>query len=348
VAEAMQSHVLLASLWIKLEDRNDTANLLREIVGQHTSDLLDLDNLFQADVQPALRSIYWIKVVFDIQRSYQQAAAYPNVPGLLPSELIYTTLLHVLDVHSKIFANNKDTIRTGHRLLVAHAFLSGFRLLTLLHEQLEPRKLLRLQKALQIVSKDGCHLSATEEFIFSVLAPAALTISSSSELQSGNAYSLSLRQMGLPTFPEGLYPLCLRPGKMIATCFAHICERDRTWMTWYWTLFDSIWASESAILQYNVDHGNEGEEPGSPVSPRAVSPADIRTQLQNGRRNLLLALFRPACAADLVPDACILDSLRATVVEWWLDGIFSDASTPVSLHLGYARKAMVTNGKYRI
>jgi hypothetical protein len=199
-----QSQSLLASLWFELEERNDTANILREILGQHTIELLTLDPLSQADVIHALRPIHWIKAVFDIQRAYQQAAAFPNVPGILPSELLYATLLHILEVYSKMFHDVDSGIdQTGYRLLTVHTFLSGFRLLILLHEQLEPRKTLRLQQALQSLSANERNFSGPEKFILSNLLPAALAVPSCSELQSGNAYSLSLRQMGLPTFRVG-------------------------------------------------------------------------------------------------------------------------------------------------
>lgn len=328
----MQSHSLLATLWLELEGRNDTANILREILGQHTIELLRLDTSSQAHVQHALRPILWIKALFDIQRSYQQAAAYADVPGTLLPELVYAALLHILDARSRMFPEaHSGTDSAGQLLFVDHTMLSGFRLLTLLHEQLDRAKLLHLRQALLNASKNKYAQPENEQFILSQLLPAALSTPSSTELQSGNAYCLSLRQMGLPTFSEGLYPLCLRPGRLIELSFAHIREGSHTWLTWYWTLFDSIWASESALLQYHVDHAESSQGAITPVSLRAPPPVDLRAQLQNGRKNLVSAIYKSTYSVELIPQPCILDSLRATVVEWWIDDNARTASAPVSV-----------------
>ncbi|KIW07107.1 hypothetical protein, variant [Verruconis gallopava] len=325
-----QSHSLLGCLWFELEEEGDgTANILREILGQHTIELLTLDHSSPADVQHALRPVYWIKALFDLQRAYAQATAFPNIPGILPFDLICATVLHLLNVHVRIFPGPRlKPEHSGQRLLITHAILSGFRLLTLLNERLDFQRVQHLQKALQQISSQPENLSGIEQFIFTTLMPSALAVQPNSEVQSGTAYSLNLRQLGLPTFAEGLYPLCLRPGRLIETAFTHIRERGRLWLTWYWTLFDAIWASEAALIQYDVDNGAKSQEVELAVPTRGTSPGDVRLQLRNGRRNLLSAIFNSACSAEFVPDSCILESLKATVVEWWLDSSLDSPSGP--------------------
>ncbi|KAF2436818.1 hypothetical protein EJ08DRAFT_3976 [Tothia fuscella] len=307
------SHRLLASVWDGLQNRNDVVNILQEIIGQHTLELLHTKT-FNAE---SLRPVLWIKTIFDLQRTYLQATGGAHdcpVPGLLPTELVFSSLMYLLHVKSKLFPPDQpaDEGRNTQRLLLVHTLLSGTRLLLLRNEQLALEKLKRLERAMEAVWYEHKDLPEREHFIIFELLPEALDTESPTENQAGDDYAATLRQFGVPPFQEGLYPLCVRPIKLCSLTFSNISQGSPDWLSWYWVLFDALWASESALVQAHVDQYNE---PSSPVSPNTQNP-NVITQLQNARRNIIAAVFRAPKPSEVLPGACILESLNATVLGW--------------------------------
>lgn len=198
---------MIAEVWEGLQNRNDISSVLREIIGQHTLDLLHL----KVTTFDSFRPILWIKALFDLQRTYLQATAGAQdcpVPGLLPTELIFSSLMYLLHVKTKLFpaVATPDQDWAVQRLLLAHTLLSGVRLLLLRNEFIEPAEVKRLERALEAVWHEK-NLPETEHFIISELLPEALDMDAPSEDQAGRDYATSLRQVGVPSFADGLVSL---------------------------------------------------------------------------------------------------------------------------------------------
>jgi hypothetical protein len=207
---ALTSHLEIANVWEGLQSRTDISNILREILGQHTLDLLNV----QIATADALRPVLWIKAIFDLQRAYLQATAGAvdcPVPGLLSTELVFSTLMYLLHVKSRLFPGNihLEPDRATQRLHLTHTLLSGVRLLLLRNEYIAPEDIKRLENTVEAVwtEKD---LPDGEHFVVSELLPEALDTESPTENQAGREYADILRQHGVPLFVEGLVSFLVR------------------------------------------------------------------------------------------------------------------------------------------
>jgi hypothetical protein len=202
------SHLLVAAIWEGLQSRNDISNILNEILGQHTLDLLHLQEASPTTITNRLCPIIWIKAIFDLQRTYLQATAGAHdcpVPGLIPTELLYNTLIYLLHIKTKLFPGTSppEDDTSYQRMLLANTLLSGLRLLLLRNEYISPEKLRHLENTLQAVWEEH-DLPECEHFVLFELFPEALDAESPTENQAGNDFAVGLRQVGVPTFVEGL------------------------------------------------------------------------------------------------------------------------------------------------
>jgi hypothetical protein len=157
----------------------------------------------------AFRPILWIKTIFDLQRTYLQAiggAQDCSVTGLLTTELVFSSLMYLVHVKSKLFpaAHSAEQSSTVQRLLLVYTLLSGIRLLLLRNDHIPLEKLKQLERSLEAVWQQHKDLPDKEHFIIFELLPEALDTESPNENQAGPDYAAHLRQFGVPPFHEGL------------------------------------------------------------------------------------------------------------------------------------------------
>lgn len=204
------SHQHLAAVWDQLQGRHDVANILREIIGQHVADLavLQLQEDLVAHVESLMRPVAWIKVIFDLQRAYLQATSGKENSashGLLPSETVFSTLMYLIQVKSRLFPTQTLTIRefAKYRYFTGQTLLSGLRLLLLLNEYLPASKKSNLERAVTAVWQHA-RLPESEQFLIFDLLPSAIDCIRTSrpdddrDAPSGAVYNF------LPTYAEGL------------------------------------------------------------------------------------------------------------------------------------------------
>lgn len=210
------SHQLVAAVWDLLEGRHDVANILREVVGQHVTDLamLQLQEDLIAHIEPLMRIVAWIKTIFDLQRSYLQATTgadelHPYLAAcLIPSDLVFSTLMYLIQVKSRLFPSGTMTIRefSKHRYFIAQTLLSGLRLLLLRNECLSAEKKHNMERAINSVWQHP-RLSPVEQFVVSELIPEAIDALRSSEPPGSHYASPDQHSSSIPTFTAGLVSL---------------------------------------------------------------------------------------------------------------------------------------------
>ncbi|KAF2118890.1 hypothetical protein BDV96DRAFT_643057 [Lophiotrema nucula] len=314
----MSLHRHLAEAWQILQGRHDVANILREIIGQHSVDLA-LQEDDSRNVDESIRAIIWIKTIFDLQRAYLSGNATgitecpPYVLScLLPSELLFTSILYLINVKTRLFPSQttlmtREFIRPRH--ILAQTVLSGLRLLLLRKESISALDRRRLQTAINAAWQND-RLHGVEKFIVSDLFTAILD--SVNEPSRENAYIQEWANMRLPMYAAGLYPLDIRPEMFVMSLIHGTMEED--WIDAYWVLFDGLWAVESAVTQRYVDLCGQSGVFGS--NPALVGPDadEILEQLYHTRTSLLLSIFH--ITGPMTPPQALLESLSVTLLEW--------------------------------
>ena len=203
-------HSSLAEVWQHLQGRHDVANIVREIIGQHSVEsTLEEDVLRNTEV--SVRTIIWLKTVFDLQRCYLSGTATgiaecpPYVASsLLPAELLFSTILYLINLKTKIFSSQTTLMTrefTRPRHILAQTILSGLRLLLLRKESLAATDKRRLQNAINSAWRDD-RLHGAERFIVSDLF--AEILNSLSEVSGQDPYQHERTNANLPTYAAGL------------------------------------------------------------------------------------------------------------------------------------------------
>jgi hypothetical protein len=214
-------HGKLAEIWTTLQGRQDIANILREIIGQHSIDLaLHDDDYSSPDTH--IEKIIWIKAIYDLQRGYLSgvlngvAECPPFILSyLLPAEQVLSSILYIVNVKTRIFSSQTTLITkefTRPRRFLAQTLLSGLRLLLLRKESVTPQEKRRLQKAINTAWQND-RLHGVEAFIVSDLfaqildtIPTAVTGAPHDSVD--NPYIAEWQNARLPTFAAGLVRTC--------------------------------------------------------------------------------------------------------------------------------------------
>src|SRR5215471_376792 len=95
------THIDLAKVWVHLQSRGNTTNILREILGELA---LRVDGKRPETVfELSLRFTAWIKVIFDMQRTYLQGTNLSAVPcgRLIPPSDLLTAIQKVVDIKQR-------------------------------------------------------------------------------------------------------------------------------------------------------------------------------------------------------------------------------------------------------
>ncbi|KAF2261628.1 hypothetical protein CC78DRAFT_343557 [Lojkania enalia] len=314
-------HRNLAAVWLHLQGRHDIANILREIIGQHSVDL-SLQDEESRNPEESIRTIIWIKTIFDLERCYLSGNATgisecpPYVLScLLPSELLFSTILYLVNAKTRLFPSQTTLLTrefTRPRHILAQTLLSGLRLLLLRKENIATQE----QRRLQISINTAWHndrLHGVEQFIVSELFAATLdqvNASGSRDDASVNPYIQEWSNARLPTYAAGLYPLDIRPEMFITSLIHGIMEED--WINAYWVLFDCLWAVECAVTQRYVDlHRQTGVISFNQIG---ADTDETLEQLSHTRTSLIISIFH--ITGPMTPAPALLDSLAITLLDW--------------------------------
>lgn len=198
------SHPLVAATWEQL-GRHDIANILREVVGEHAAELavVQIQDGLVSNIEPLTRMIFWIRTIFDLQRTYLQGVARlsdcnPYIqPYLLSSEIVYATLMYLVRVKNELFPTTTVTIRESaqYRYFLAQTLLSGVRLLLLRGEDLDDERKSNLESGVRSAWRHP-GLSGTEHYLVNDILPRAVN-------GVGSVHS-AIHESALPSFVSGL------------------------------------------------------------------------------------------------------------------------------------------------
>ncbi|CAI6330036.1 unnamed protein product [Periconia digitata] len=309
-------HRILAEVWQHLEGRNDIANIVREIIGQHS-----LDSALQHDssthAEETIRTIIWLKTIFDLQRCYLSGIASgvaecpPFVSScLLPHELLFSSILYLINVKTRFFSSQTTLMTkefTRPRHILTQTILSGLRLLLLRKQDVDPHDKRRLQNAINSAWKDD-RLFGVERFVVSEIY--AEVLNSLGDTSRQNPYHREWVNANLPTYAAGLYPLDMRHETFVTPLIHGTMEED--WIDAFWVLYDCLWAVECAVTQRFVDSRREIGALGS----RDIS-ADTDEALESiwqTRTSLIISMFH--VKGPMTPTPGLLDSLAVVLLEW--------------------------------
>lgn len=206
------SHPLVAAVWEQL-GRADIANILREIIGDHAAQLAvsQVQNGLVADIESLVRMVFWIKAIFDLQRTYLQGLTsvrdcQPSLlPYLLPSEMIYSTLMYLIRVKAQLLPMTASTVRdrTQYRYYLAEALLAGVRLLLLRGESLHSEMKSNLDRAMKTAWQHP-GLSRVESYLINVVLPRAISDIGCADSPTDKGFSGTSRRFALPSYVVGL------------------------------------------------------------------------------------------------------------------------------------------------
>ncbi|OCL02328.1 hypothetical protein AOQ84DRAFT_304929 [Glonium stellatum] len=310
----------------RLHGRHDIADILRDIIAQHA---LDSSLRLQEDSANNTESvcvIVWIKVIFDLQRTYLQACAGIDecppylLPCLLPSELVFSTIMYLIHVKSRLFPNQTNIITrefAKQRYFIAQTLLSGLRLLLLRNEGLDLQKKGLLQSTISAAWQHGRFYEA-EQFVVSEVFSEVLDLIHTIECPNERlrpSEPAERSKAGLRTFSAGLYPLDIRPENFVPDVLISLAEENAEWIQSYWVLFDVIWAVEFAIIQRHLDRRRESNTTGFTSEPLSEADETIE-KLGRCQKNLKAAIFQQPLFGEKSPRPCIIESLTATLLEW--------------------------------
>ncbi|OJI83714.1 hypothetical protein ASPTUDRAFT_190162 [Aspergillus tubingensis CBS 134.48] len=293
------SHPLVAAVWEQL-GRRDLAHILREIIGEHALDIALYQQDAKASVEPLTRSVFWIKTIFDAQRTYLQGLSHVRdchpyfLPYLLPTETIFSALMYLVKVKVELFPSHKSTdgdfIR--YRLLIAHTLLTGIRVLLLRGEAIDTDRKFQFERAMRAAWRNP-DLSNVERFLISDFLPKALTSIGSPDLSTSQAFLLDCGKPYLPPFATGLYPLSGAPERLITDLLTNVMKNDADQLVSFCLLYDMLWAVDSAIIQCHIDRRRISQEQGY-TSPAAYKVDESFNQAQEIKKKLtrtVLAAF---------------------------------------------------------
>lgn len=206
------SHPLVAAVWEQL-GRRDLANILREIIGEHAAEIAVSqihDGTQAAKVESLTRSVFWIRAIFDLQRTYLQGLRSIHdrqssfLHYLLPSDVILSAVMYLVHVKTSLFPCTATTAQDlmRHRHFLVHTLLAGIRLLLLRGENLSPDAKFNMERAIRSAWQDP-DLSGMERYLVSDLLPKAINSIGSPELCRSQS-PLAMGKPGTPAFVSGM------------------------------------------------------------------------------------------------------------------------------------------------
>ncbi|PKY08068.1 hypothetical protein P168DRAFT_323258 [Aspergillus campestris IBT 28561] len=294
------SHPLVAAVWEQL-GRRDLANILREIIGQHAVDIavLQAQDDQASKIEPLTRSVFWIKTIFDAQRTrLQELVTTHDVPTsnhspyLLPSDAIFSTLMYLVQVKSKLFPCNKP-VAPGlmcYRHFIAHTLLAGIRLLVLRGDDISAEDKFNLERAMAAAWQHP-DLTSAELFLINDLLPRA----------GGKN----------PPIIPGLERLDGNPETLITDLLTALIRSKTATLAPFCWLYDILCSAESALIQCHINWRHTSQLEG-PSSPAADTIDDTLDQARNTRTKLVRTVLAAFDDEFEVPSLQILSTVILT------------------------------------
>lgn len=125
----------LAKVWILLQTRVDMTSIVREIIGHFALSLVGSS----PSIDLSFSFFIWIKVIFDLQRTYSQSAepSPESQSYLLSPRTLFKATRHVLQTKVRIYSQRRDMDPNylEQRYFVARVLHSGLRALQLRERQ---------------------------------------------------------------------------------------------------------------------------------------------------------------------------------------------------------------------
>ncbi|GMF71259.1 unnamed protein product [Aspergillus oryzae] len=267
------SHPLVAAVWEQLR-RRDITNIVREIIGEHATDVA----IFQAEdasdvakIEHLMHAVFWIKAIFDLQRTYLQGLTnfddgHPSSTSyLLPSEVIFSTLMYLVQVKPKLFPCSKPPAPelVKYRHFLALTLLAGARLLLLRGQSIRHEMKFNLERAIRKAWQDS-ELPGAERFMVSNLLPKVIDSIESSDSPSKSHLNFSASQGSNSKFTA------MEP-------------KNTDQMTPFLSLFDMLWAAEATMVQSHIDRRRMSQEQGHSL----VAALDVDDIFDHARENKL-------------------------------------------------------------
>jgi hypothetical protein len=123
----------IVEVWSLLQSRRDTTNLLRELVGDYT--LSVTGKPVQTILALSFRLLVWIKVIFDMQRTYSQNIdpSFESKSKLIDPSTLFATIRHIIDIQYRVYGRQAGVSEEylSQRCFIAGVVLSGLRALLL-------------------------------------------------------------------------------------------------------------------------------------------------------------------------------------------------------------------------
>jgi hypothetical protein len=127
------AHLLLAPIWAHLESRVDTGSIVREIIGQYELSIIGQEA--QVVLNLSFRVQVWLKVIFDMQRSFLQSSnpSPESKSHLFHPQLLLSTLKFLVALREKICGPQTGAggATLGFEFFLVRTLLSGLRALLL-------------------------------------------------------------------------------------------------------------------------------------------------------------------------------------------------------------------------
>ncbi|KAF7588559.1 hypothetical protein BBP40_005514 [Aspergillus hancockii] len=269
------SHPLVAAVWEQLR-RRDITNILREIIGEHATEIatFQAEDASDAKTEHLLRSVFWIKAIFDLQRAYLQGLTsfddgnQCSPPYLLPAEVVFSTLMYLVQVKPKLFPWDKpaspELVR--YRQSLALALLAGARLLLLRGESIQFEMKFNLERAIRSAWQDP-ELPSAERFLVNNLLSKVIESIDSSDSMKGHIF-FPASGGGNPKFvaPESYHPFLSGTETRITDLLTALLRNNTDQLTPFLSLFDMLWATESTMVQSHIDRRRISQEQGHILS----------------------------------------------------------------------------------
>ncbi|CAG8959037.1 hypothetical protein HYFRA_00012198 [Hymenoscyphus fraxineus] len=117
----------LPKVWTEVQQRIDTCNIVREVLGHFA-----LESIGQTSRASSFNFIVWVKVIFDLQRTYLQSSkpSDETLSYLLPPQILLKLIQHVLEKRNGLRHIDANNYR-ARRYFAAQTLLSGVRALQL-------------------------------------------------------------------------------------------------------------------------------------------------------------------------------------------------------------------------
>ncbi|KAL2065947.1 hypothetical protein VTL71DRAFT_3617 [Oculimacula yallundae] len=253
----MPGHNILARVWILLQARVDIVSITREILGQLLLDLRSSDSS-----APSYDFFVWMKVIFDLQRTYSQSLNPSSTTRcyMLPQELLFNTIEYTVHVRpgQQSRQSNLGKPDFARRFYASRVVLSGLRALQLRQKDAQPHiQESRLQKLYELVqswSYDAEEYPA-EHFILTqcqrAISHIKLGPGTNSVWHLPASSACKLRDVY-----DGLYPAIDEGATSAFVSQLQLLRADYEppfYEPAFWALYDILWAAEVGDLQWEAD-----------------------------------------------------------------------------------------------